>query len=96
LAHGTIQDVIAQSHLHTLCVSGPDLQSLSGQLLGLAGIDMVAPFGNSLHVAGRDADALDRAVARFRDHPDLHWSVSQPSLEDVFISLMSKSRDNFQ
>ena len=96
LAHGTIQEVIAQSHLRTYSVSGPDLQSLSQQLLGLPGIDMVAPFGNSLHVAGRNAEALDRAVAHFRDHPDLQWSVSQPALEDVFISLMSKSRDNFQ
>jgi ABC-2 type transport system ATP-binding protein len=96
LAHGSIQDVIAQSHLRTYSVSGPDLQSLSQRLLGLPGIDMVAPFGNSLHVAGRDADALDKAVADFRSQPDLHWSVSQPSLEDVFISLMSKTRDNFQ
>jgi ABC-2 type transport system ATP-binding protein len=47
-------------------------------------------------VAGRDADALDRAVAEFRNRPGLHWSPSQPSLEDVFISLMGKSRDNFQ
>jgi ABC-2 type transport system ATP-binding protein len=77
-------------------VSGPDLQSLSERLLGLPGVDMVAPFGNSLHVAGRDAEALDRAVAEFRNRPGLQWSVSQPSLEDVFISLMGKSRDNFQ
>jgi ABC-2 type transport system ATP-binding protein len=96
LAHGTIGDVIQQSHLRTYSVSGPDLQSLSEELLGLPGVDMVAPFGNSLHVAGRDVDALDRAVAEFRNRPSLHWSVSQPSLEDVFISLMGKSRDNFQ
>jgi ABC-2 type transport system ATP-binding protein len=96
LAHGTIQEVIAQSHLRTYSVSGPDLQSLSEKLLDLPGIDMVAPFGNSLHVAGRDADALERAVAQFRDSPDVHWSVTQPTLEDVFISLMSKTRDNFQ
>ncbi|HKD56061.1 MAG TPA: ABC transporter ATP-binding protein [Hyphomicrobiaceae bacterium] len=96
LAHGTIHDVIQQSHLRTYSVSGPDLQSLSEKLLGLPGVDMVAPFGNSLHVAGRDGDALDRAVAEFRNRPGLQWSVSQPSLEDVFISLMGKSRDNFQ
>ena len=96
LAHGTIHDVIQQSHLRTYSVSGPDLQSLSERLLGLPGVDMVAPFGNSLHVAGRDAEALDRAVAEFRNWPGLQWSVSQPSLEDVFISLMGKSRDNFQ
>ena len=96
LAHGTIGDVIQQSHLRTYSVNGPDLQSLSEELLGLPGVDMVAPFGNSLHVAGRDAEALDKAVAEFRNRPSLQWSVSQPSLEDVFISLMGKSRDNFQ
>ena len=77
-------------------MTGPDLQGLAGKLLGIAGIDMVAPFGNSLHVAGRDPDALEKAIAGFRDHPELHWSVSQPSLEDVFISLMARSQDNFQ
>ncbi|MBO0741933.1 MAG: ABC transporter ATP-binding protein, partial [Hyphomicrobiaceae bacterium] len=69
LAHGTIDEVIKQSHLRTYSVSGPDLQSLSEKLLGLPGVEMVAPFGNSLHVAGRDADALDRAVGEFRNRP---------------------------
>jgi ABC-2 type transport system ATP-binding protein len=96
LAQGTIPQVIAQSHLRTYTVTGPDLQGLAEKLLGTAGIDMVAPFGNSLHVAGRDADALEKAIAAFRDRSDLHWSISQPSLEDVFISLMTRSRDNFQ
>ena len=96
LAQGTIDEVIAQSHLKTYTVSGPDLQPLSEKLLGVPGIDMVAPFGTSLHVAGRDAAALDKAVAGFRDAPGLHWAVSQPSLEDVFISLMAHSQDNFQ
>ena len=96
LAQGTIAEVIAQSHLRTYTVTGPDLQGLAEKLLGVAGVDMVAPFGNSLHIAGRDADALEEAIAGFRGHPELHWSVSQPSLEDVFISLMSRSRDNFQ
>ena len=96
LAQGTIEEVIAQSHLRTYTVSGPDLPSLAERLTGIAGIDMVAPFGNSLHVAGRDPEALDRAIAQFRDSPDLHWALSQPSLEDVFISLMGRAQDNFQ
>jgi ABC-2 type transport system ATP-binding protein len=77
-------------------VSGPDLQSLSERLLGIAGIDMVAPFGTSLHVAGRDAAALDRAVEQFRGQPELRWELSSPTLEDVFIDLMSRAQDNFQ
>jgi ABC-2 type transport system ATP-binding protein len=96
LAQGTIPQVIAQSHLRTYTVSGPDLQPLAEKLLGVPGIDMVAPFGTSLHVAGTDAQALDRAIAGFRDRPELAWSLSQPSLEDVFISLMMRSQDNFR
>jgi ABC-2 type transport system ATP-binding protein len=96
LAQGTIAEVIASSHLRTYTVSGPDLQSLAEKLTGLAGIDMVAPFGNSLHVAGRDGEALERAIVQFRASPDLQWAVSQPSLEDVFISLMGRAQDNFQ
>jgi ABC-2 type transport system ATP-binding protein len=96
LAQGTIEEVIAQSQLATYTVTGPDLQGLSEKLAGIPGVDMVAPFGTSLHVAGRDAALLDRAVAPFRASPALSWSPSQPSLEDVFISLMSRAQDNFQ
>jgi ABC-2 type transport system ATP-binding protein len=96
LAQGTIEQVIAGSHLKTYTVSGPDIQGLADKLTGIPGVDMVAPFGGSLHVAGRDAEALDAATATYRDHPQLHWMVSAPTLEDVFIDLMSRSMDNFQ
>ena len=95
LAQGTIDEVIEQSNLTTFTVSGPDLQSLAETLLGVPGIDMVAPFGTSLHVAGRDAAALEAAIEKFRDRGDLAWAPSKPSLEDVFIDLMSRSQDNF-
>ena len=96
LAQGTIEEVIASSHLQTYTVSGPELQALAERLAHTPGVDMVAPFGTNLHVAGRDAEALDRAVAQFRSSPGVSWSLSQPSLEDVFISLMGKAQDNFQ
>ena len=96
LAQGTIEEVIENSHLKTYTVSGPDLQSLSEKLLGIPGIDMVAPFGASLHVAGRNAEALDAAIEPFRGQSELGWALSTPSLEDVFIDLMSRSQDNFR
>ena len=86
--------MIAQSHLKTYTVSGSGLAALADELGASPGVDMVAPFGSSLHVAGRDPAALDRAIAAFRHLPGLMWSPSQPSLEDVFISLMSRSQDN--
>jgi ABC-2 type transport system ATP-binding protein len=96
LAHGTVDEVIAKSALTTYTVTGDDPQSLSEKLAGQSGIDMVAPFGTSLHVSGRDQAALEATIAPWRDKPGLHWQKGAPSLEDVFIELMGRSKDNFQ
>jgi ABC-2 type transport system ATP-binding protein len=47
-------------------------------------------------VSGRAKAALAATLAPYRDRPGLHWQLSEPSLEDVFIELMTRSRDNFQ
>ena len=58
---------------------------------------MVAPFGASLHVAGRDAEALERRCRPIQGAiRNSRWVPSPPSLEDVFIDLMARSQDNFQ
>ncbi len=99
LAHGTVDQVIESSHLTTYFVSaeaGEGLNALADELTGKPGIDMVAPFGTSLHVSGRDAAALEAAILPYRKRKNLDWQRSEPSLEDVFIDLMGKARDNFQ
>ena len=96
LAHGTVEEVIAKSALSTWTVTGDDLHTLQDQLAGQPGVDMVAPFGNSLHVSGRDRAALEATIAPWRENKALHWQHGAPSLEDVFIELMTRSKDNFQ
>ena len=96
LTHGTVADVIAQSGLVTYTVTGDSLDELARQLSGRPGVDMVAPFGASLHVSGRDQQPLERATAQYRERGGAHWQRGEPSLEDVFIELMNRAQDNFQ
>src|SRR5437879_5514526 len=90
LAHGTVENVISGSHLVTFTVSAADgerLAALAEELARLPGVDMVAPFGTSLHVSGREEAALETAIAPYRGRGGLLWTRSEPSLEDVFIDL---------
>ncbi|MGE3064867.1 MAG: ABC transporter ATP-binding protein [Hyphomicrobiaceae bacterium] len=96
LAQGSIPEVIAASGLRTYTVSGPNLNRLAERLDGMPSVDMVAPFGTNLHVAGRDAARLDATVAELSQDKTLDWQLSSPTLEDVFIDLMGRSQDNFQ
>jgi ABC-2 type transport system ATP-binding protein len=93
LAHGTVEDVIAQAHLTTWQVSGPGLLELAGKLRALPAVRQAVMFGNALHVSGDDAEALKRAIEPFRAAPH-EWHPIAPGLEDVFIHLMEPLADN--
>jgi ABC-2 type transport system ATP-binding protein len=105
LARGSVPQVIAQAHLSAWAVEPKEhdgareqhaVGDLAKALQHRPGVDMVAPFGSLLHVCGRDQAALDAATAAERADPAYHWRRVEPSLEDVFIDLMSRSQDNFQ
>lgn len=95
LTQGTVDEVIANAHLATYTVTGPDLADLADHLKTLPGIDMVAPFGTALHVSGRDGDKLDAATRSLRENGPQAWTPGDATLEDVFIDLMSRTKDNF-
>src|SRR4051812_3681501 len=96
LATGTVDEVIALQSLTSYSVTGPDLASLSRTLAKEPGIDQVTQFGNTLHVSGHDAQALQSAAARMGEGSQHHWEKVAPGLEDVFVSLMNRGEDNFQ
>lgn len=93
LAKGTVEQVVADAHLATWTVTGPDLAALATRLRGTEGVDMVAPFGTALHVTARDAARLDAATLPFREAGPQAWRRDEPTLEDVFIDLMGRGRD---
>ncbi|EIM26246.1 ABC transporter ATP-binding protein [Microvirga lotononidis] len=95
LTQGSVDEVIANAHLTTYNVTGPELAGLAEHLKSLPGVDMVAPFGTALHVSGRDAKRLDAATHDLRESGPQVWTPGHASLEDVFIDLMSRTKDNF-
>lgn len=99
LARGTSDEVIAQSGLRTWTVSSASqkrIHRLARDLATRNGVDIVAPFGNVLHVSGTNREALARAIVPYRDETGLVWKEDSPTLEDVFILMMKQTPDNFQ
>jgi len=76
-------------------VQGEGAQALVAPLKAAPGVASVAAFGHALHVAGPDAAAVEAAIAPWRDAPGLAWQRSEANLEDVFIALIDRAKDNF-
>ena len=92
VAQGSVDAVIRQSNVATFVVSGEGLAPLAAELATVSGIDVVAPFGTSLHVSGHDAAALEGATERYRATSRQTWSQVTPSLEDVLITVVTRMR----
>ena len=109
LARGTQQQIIAQAGLVVWAVHGDDegdsgdrgdngdsgaLAALLEPLKAAPGVLSVAAFGNTLHVAGRDAASVNAAIAPYRSRPGLAWRLVDANLEDAFISLIGQAQDH--
>ncbi|SPE56809.1 ABC-type multidrug transport system, ATPase component [Verrucomicrobia bacterium] len=90
LARGDVAEVVKQANLTTWSVRGPNLSKLADQLRTRSGVEQAVPFGDTLHVSGSNAPALDAAIAPFRSSP-YDWRPAESGLEDVFIHLMEKA-----
>jgi ABC-2 type transport system ATP-binding protein len=98
LATGTPDEVLHLFPLVTWEVAGPSglLSRVNEALKGKPGVSHVTAFGNTLHVTGEDEGALEKDILEFRQGHDLRWRRSQPSLEDVFIHLMTSNAEAAQ
>src|SRR5713101_704766 len=93
LTQGAVDEVIEHERLTTWSVSGQDLAKLTEQLRKRSGVEQTVAFGNMLHVSGGDAATLEQAIAPFRTN-QYEWRQVESGLEDVFIHLMDKSKEN--
>ncbi len=91
LVSGAIPEIIAGAGLSTWVVTGEGLDALTDELKVQPGVDMVARFGAALHVGGRDVAAMEGVARRYGAEGVQRWTRDEPTLEDVFIDLMTRS-----
>ncbi|MES2353336.1 MAG: ABC transporter ATP-binding protein [Pseudomonadota bacterium] len=96
LVQGTAEEITADQGLMTWSVTGGDLTALANKLRNTPGADQIIAFGNSLHITGKDAVALEASIRAVPTHQQYRWEQINAGLEDVFIHLMSEAQDNIQ
>ena len=96
IASGTVDEVVRGAGLTTMVLEGRATTEAARQLKGKPGVEQIAPFGNTLHVVGRDGDALRQSVREVAQTTGTALAESETNLEDVFIQLMSVSEDNMR
>jgi ABC-2 type transport system ATP-binding protein len=97
LAEGTADRIIGAAGLRTWEVTGAEQGEVARRMAadGRAEPDwMVVPFGTSLHVT--TSTGADFAPWLAAQRLDVQATEIASGLEDLFISLMGRARDNFQ
>lgn len=96
MASGTAKEIVASQQLTTWAVSGDGLHGLGETLRQLPGVDLVASFGATLHVSGKDGGLLEASLGEHLQGSGLQMTAVSASLEDAFIYLMQGSQDQFR
>ena len=95
LAQGTAAEVVAEQGLTTFLVRGGDVQALSNKLQEMPGVEQTVAFGETLHVTGSDAAALERSLRAAAADGGHTIEPAATGLEDVFIHLVQQASDNW-
>jgi len=88
LTEGSAEEIIASSGLTTWTLSGKNINDIAIKLKSMPGVGQVVSFGNTLHVSGQDPEKLKQCI----DSISLTSKKIEPSLEDVFITMVRKAK----
>jgi len=82
--------------LHAYELTGDGIDDAGVALKQDKRVEVVARFGEALHVASRDEAALKAALEPYRGRDDLKIGPIASGLEEAFIYLMRESEDNWK
>src|SRR5215831_4596755 len=93
VVQGTAEEVVRGSGLVTFEATGSGIDEAARELRRMPAVEAAAVFGRTLHIAGMSPSALERAISSLGASHDLEWREVEPRLEDVFIHMLSKTRE---
>lgn len=88
LITGTVDDVIAATHLKTWNISGDVTTHLLQKVKTLPGVTQAALFGRQIHVSGFDAAIIEGELQKIQAQYAIQFTSIPSTLEDAFISLV--------
>lgn len=93
ITYGTPSELEKKINLTTWSVEGPNLPLLTKQLEALPGVGLVTTFFHTIRVSGSDKDLLEKSIALYKSKPSYQWTLTYPSLEEIFIWLARNQKD---
>lgn len=91
LTTGTVDEVIAGTHLNTWEISGEVTTSLLQAVKKMKGVIQSALFGNIIHVCGYESQLIEQSLKELSTQYPIQWRPIPSTLEDAFISLVNHS-----
>ncbi len=89
---GTVDEVIAATHLHTWEIRGAITTHLLQAVKKIDGVTQAALFGRQIHVCGFQTESIERSLQALAMKHAIQWEKITPTLEDAFISLVNQSQ----
>lgn len=92
LATGSVSEIVDNSGLTLFVVTGDELFDIVNDLKKLKEVDQATIFGQKLHIVGKDANVLEKAIMPYQTDR-YQFQKQKPTLEDVFIYLVAKAKE---
>lgn len=90
ITEGTVDEVIEKANLTSWNITGNHLYQLEEELKTNPAVEQSVIFGNTLHICGSNKEKLNTCCKQYEEkYPQYHWTSIAPSLEDVFIAMVT-------
>lgn len=96
LIQGNVDDVIAATNLVTWNISGNVTTSLLQVIKKISGVTQASLFGRQIHACGFDIKLIEKGLAKLSEQYGFKYNLIDSTLEDAFISLVSRDLDGLQ